>query len=324
MAVTATFAAVPAVAAAQLPPVPTVVPIPTVGPLPVPVPTVKPIPVPVPTVRVPQLPVPAPAPVVPERVVPHAAAPSAPRAPSSAPPAAAPAPRAPATPVAAVPAGHRSTRAVRSVAARTQRADGESGRGRPALGYAGPARPRAAARQRKLSRTVRRLAGCLDALPPLTARVLRLRAGTGRQAPLSREQVARRINRPRRVVRRIERRGIQRLRTACRPGGPAADGAGLPVATADGSTSSSLPVVAEAASGDAGGLAGSGDASGGEDSGADDDRGAVKGESEERPPPLGAAPATSGTDLTVPLLLAVGAGLTWLAVRDLRRRGLLG
>jgi hypothetical protein len=65
--------------------------------------------------------------------------------------------------------------------------------------------------ERRLRRTVRRLASCLDELPSRQRRVLVLRAGVGPRDPISRRRVARRLDLPVRRVARIERRGMRRL-----------------------------------------------------------------------------------------------------------------
>ena len=61
-------------------------------------------------------------------------------------------------------------------------------------------------------------ARCLDTLPRLYRRVLVLRAGVGRQDVLTIAQTARRVDRRERAVRRIQRRGVRRLRAADRDG----------------------------------------------------------------------------------------------------------
>jgi hypothetical protein len=74
---------------------------------------------------------------------------------------------------------------------------------------------RARVRQRHLRRTVQRLAGCLDELPAAERRVLVLRAGIGGRAR-TRRAVARTLHRSSRRIRRVERRGVGRLRTEAR------------------------------------------------------------------------------------------------------------
>jgi hypothetical protein len=61
---------------------------------------------------------------------------------------------------------------------------------------------------------VRKLSGCMGALPTLGRRVLTLRAGLGGRTPRSRSRVARRLDISRARVTRIERRSLKRLRSA--------------------------------------------------------------------------------------------------------------
>lgn len=174
-------------------------------------------------------------------------------------------------------------------------------------------------RERRLRRVVRRLERCLSVLPPLSTRVLALRAGLGAADPLSRGQVARRLDRPARAVGRIERRGVERLRRAlrngsCAPAGSAPGGTG---AAGTGSAGAATPGTAGAADGADGSAAGSGDGQalpGGGDIGS---RVSVKGESEDNLGPFGMfsnPPATR--DITVFVLLALlalaGLGAWWL------------
>jgi len=106
-------------------------------------------------------------------------------------------------------------------------------------------------RERRLRETVRELSGCLGALGSESRRVLVLRTGIGRPAPLSRRAVAERLDATVVQVARSERRGIGELRAAERAGrcgGPAAAVPGetsAPGAAADG--------AAPAASGGEGG-----------------------------------------------------------------------
>jgi Sigma-70, region 4 len=77
-------------------------------------------------------------------------------------------------------------------------------------------------RERRLRDVVRSLGGCLGALPALETRVLTLRAGGPGRPPLSRRQVARRLDVGRQRVAAVERRGLDRLRAQARAGGCAA------------------------------------------------------------------------------------------------------
>jgi hypothetical protein len=325
---------VPAAAPAQLPPIPTVVPVPKVVPVPtvVPVPSLPNLPsvpvepVPVPTVRVPSVPLPSlpsiGAPVASPRSAPPSSSAPAQRAPASA-------RRAPATPApsagspattggdrrAPAPAQRAASGRQSPSSASATRAFGGRGRGSAAYGPA-----RTAARQRKFTRAVRQLASCLDELPTLTERVLRLRSGIGPGDALSRQQVSRRIDRPRAAVRRMERRGLERLRAACGPATAAPDGSGAQAATVAGGAGG----TAVAAVGGSGGEDDPRDTVvGTEREASAGEAGGVKGEQAERTP-LVIAAGEKATDLALPLLLVVGAGLAWIGVRDLRRRGLLG
>jgi hypothetical protein len=68
--------------------------------------------------------------------------------------------------------------------------------------------------ERRLREAVRRLSGCLDALTPAQARVLRLRAALDQAATRSRHAVARRAGLRAADIVRLERRGLDRLRSA--------------------------------------------------------------------------------------------------------------
>jgi hypothetical protein len=74
-------------------------------------------------------------------------------------------------------------------------------------------------RERRLRQLVRSLSGCLGALPSIETRVLTLRAGDAARPPLSRRQVARRLDLGLRRVTAVERRGLDRLREQARAGG---------------------------------------------------------------------------------------------------------
>jgi hypothetical protein len=101
------------------------------------------------------------------------------------------------------------------------------------------AAPRATGgRARGLRRLVRRLSGCLGALDSVETRVLTLRAGSATRPPLTRRQVARRLDVGVRRVAAVERRGLERLRGQARAGGcgaqPAPDIAATPAGTGSG------------------------------------------------------------------------------------------
>jgi hypothetical protein len=180
-------------------------------------------------------------------------------------------------------------------------------------------------------RTVRTLRPCLAALPERTERVLVLRTGLGAADRLSRREVGRRIDRPVRVVRRLERRGVRQLRRAARNGEcapaeaalPVPDGAGVPAAASGatvgaGTGAAGIGGVAGAAGGAGGGDGGGDGGAGGNDGSGDS--GEVKGESEEQGPIAGLVPRPPGpTDLTLPLLLVLLAGAAVFGVRAFRR-----
>jgi hypothetical protein len=176
---------------------------------------------------------------------------------------------------------------------------------------------------------VRRLRPCLPLLRPLQARVLVLRAGVGDREPASRASGARGVERPVRVVRRAERRGVRRLRIVMRAGECTEEGAVAPdgegaedAVTATGSVGDATVDLADA---DAGGDAVGGSGAGGDTGGA----GGVKGESRSggkrggsgnRGPIAGVVPRPpEAVGITVPLLVAL-AGITWLVARRVRMR----
>ena len=180
---------------------------------------------------------------------------------------------------------------------------------------------------------MRELRSCLETLPRLYRRVLVLRAGIGSQDVLTIAQTARRVDRRERAVRRIERRGVRRLRAADRDGrcGAAApDGAG---ATGTVQAGDELAVAGTTAAGSSGAApASGGGASGGSGSGAvrrgdssSGDRGGVKGE--QRSGGRRTSPSFPGSLVTpegkgIPalflILVALGA-LGWFAVHRIRR-----
>jgi hypothetical protein len=73
---------------------------------------------------------------------------------------------------------------------------------------------RARRRERRFRRAVRRLAGCLYALPHFDQRVVRLRAGLGRAHPQPRVRVARRFKVSAARIKTSERRAIRILRAS--------------------------------------------------------------------------------------------------------------
>ncbi len=180
----------------------------------------------------------------------------------------------------------------------------------------GPATRRALARgalsQHQLERTVADLRQCVDQLGEAQRRVLTLRAGLGPRAPLSRTQVARRLDLSRPQAGRIERRGLRRLGAL-----DAAGRCGVTAATTSATIASLLaPAGALATSSTAAGDVGSASrprygiegvsASGGGDGASLDD---------VLPPPIG-----DGSDWTALILLMLAATVGLLVRRELRRR----
>jgi Sigma-70, region 4 len=113
-----------------------------------------------------------------------------------------------------------------ALAPRSRSATGAAtGGGRTATSTSTPQRRAAAgraARERRFRRTVRRLSGCIDALPGLERRVLVLRAGLEGQRPHTRGSTAKRLGISRRRTAAAERGGLRRLRRAERSSGCAA------------------------------------------------------------------------------------------------------
>ena len=258
------------------------------------------LPVPLP---VPQLPPALPQVAVPQPAVPRIVAPSSPRpvaeSPLPRPTAPSPAPGEPAgsshaAPVAAPDESRASTR--EPVAVRV----GE--------------RKRRARADRRLRRAVRRLTPCLSSLPRIQARVLALRAGIGPGRAMSRGRVARALDRPQRLVRRLERRGLANLRQA-RDGGACTrsvepDGAGATPAIAAAGGGEVVRIASDAAPAQ---LVG--------DSGGSGDRGGVLGEQREggRRTIAGVIPRPPAPiELTLPLIIAL-CSIAWLVGRRLHR-----
>ena len=100
-----------------------------------------------------------------------------------------------------------------------------------------------AAHDRRLRRDVTRLAGCLDTLSSLEARLLSLRAGLGDDAPASRPEAARKLGISTHRAAVLERNGLHRLRGAGRSG--ACGG----VADASGPSASPAAIAARAGTG---------------------------------------------------------------------------
>jgi hypothetical protein len=189
-----------------------------------------------------------------------------------------------------------------------------------------PTRARSERRaDRRVRRLVARFGGCLQQLTVRQRRVLRLRAGLGPREPATRAAVARRLELPVARVRRAERRGLRALRSSAREGcGAASDGAGADPALT-GAVDGAAAASAVLASG-SGGRGGSGDpaSSGGRNSGGGSSDGSsggdggssggVKGIGATSPPP--GAPAT---DVTLPLIVLLVAGLAAFGFRALRR-----
>jgi hypothetical protein len=172
--------------------------------------------------------------------------------------------------------------------------------GRPTRGPSGsPKVPR-------VEQVVVRLRQCLGAVGDVQRRVLVLRAGLGSRPALSPRQVARRLGRDSAQVRRIERRGLRRLRTLARAGA---------CAPADMPAGGSDDLVGDASVGATGGPGASGDAP----------RGAVKGVTASSPEeggsgPLVSLPSESGSILLGTLLLALAGAIVLFAVHHEVRR----
>jgi len=187
---------------------------------------------------------------------------------------------------------------------------------------AGAQSARVVRRDRRLRREVRRLEPCFGVLPRVNSRVLTLRAGLDGDDPLSRAQVARRLDRGARSVGRIERRSVARLRVALRDGRCTA-------ATSGGSESSDPGATGSAGTGtDGSSAAGSGSSTAPDGQGLPDGAPAseidsqvgVKGESEDNLGPFGmfSSPATP-LNVWLPILLGLLL-LTGFALWRFRRR----
>jgi Sigma-70, region 4 len=179
---------------------------------------------------------------------------------------------------------------------------------------------------------VRRLSGCLGSLPTTERRVLVLRSGVGAGPPRTRRHVARALDLRVQRVRRIERTGVQHVRTLARTGG--CGGAAAPVtstqlvsssADADVGTSDAGSPTGGTGGGDTSGRAETGDGDGAtRGSGDDGDGGDVLGESATGVPRIVPPASGSADDLTlliVLVVLAAGAGFATPSVRDRLRRG---
>ena len=178
-----------------------------------------------------------------------------------------------------------------------------------------------ARRERRLRRTVTRLRACLDGLPTLERRVLVLRAGLGPRHPRPRARVARVLDVSTTRVRRLERRGLRRLRGLARGGcggGRSTDGGAAAPTTGEPPATTVLAVAR---------LEDRIEVRGEQESG----RGRRNGPEPKRAPAPAARPklpglilgGKAGTDLTVPLLalatlLAIAFGARG-AIRSQRR-----
>ncbi len=167
------------------------------------------------------------------------------------------------------------------------------------------------ARERRFRRDVRRLSGCISALPGLERRVLVLRAGLQGQRAHSRRFTARRLGISLRRTAAAERGGLRRLRRAGRSSGCATPAAAGP-ATSNRALAGA-PVVA--------GLLGSA-ATPGAAAAAPRDASGVSRASASAPPKLAGAPersaaADGGSQRLPPLViaLALAAAALALAVR---------
>jgi hypothetical protein len=189
-----------------------------------------------------------------------------------------------------------------------------------------PTRARSERRaDRRVRRLVARFGGCLQQLTVRQRRVLRLRAGLGPREPATRAAVARRLELPVARVRRAERRGLRALRSSAREGcGAASDAAGAdpaPTGAVDGAAAASAVLASgsggRGGSGDpasGGGRNSGGGSSDGSSGGDGGSSGGVKGIGATSPPP--GAPAT---DVTLPLIVLLVAGLAAFGFRALRR-----
>ena len=198
------------------------------------------------------------------------------------------------------------------------------------------ARPRARAvarRDRRLRSRVRRFEACIGALPRSQRRVLRLRAGVGGERPQTRRRVARTLQVSTRRVRRLEHRGIRRLRGLARAGHCSADEHGIVGGGDDGG--GTIQALGGLAATGLGGLIAARALRG--LSGTAPDRVEVKSERESsgdttrkpgpadagaeplKPRPPGAILERDGRDLTLPLLLLAMAAALVIAVFAVRR-----
>jgi hypothetical protein len=164
---------------------------------------------------------------------------------------------------------------------------------------------------------VRRLSGCLGELGAGQRRVLLLRAGIGPRPALTRAQVSRRLDASLVRVRRLERRGLQRLRAFERAGGCGSAAGGYSVMPSTGSfVGPGGESAVRASFNGADGLPGGATGSGGQEA---EPRSDVKDEFEQsRPVPpatfIPRSPDGDGLDLTLVALL-LGAGMFAYAVR---------
>lgn len=130
--------------------------------------------------------------------------------------------------------------------------------GRPRRGHA---KPHPAA-ERRLREAVEELSGCLYAVSDFERRVLVLRTGLKGGEPLSRGRLARRLDRPREVVRTAERRGLRGLRRASRQGGCGGNSGGV-ASLAVGLTTVAIGHAMHASAGPSGSAAVQADSGGG-------------------------------------------------------------
>jgi hypothetical protein len=215
--------AAPASTSAQLPPVPTVVPLPKPPPVPVPtvVPLPKPPPVPVPTV----VPLPKPPPSVPVPTVPGVTGPSGGGGGSSAGGGGGSSSSGGGGGggggggSTSSPGSSGSAAAPGASSGGAGARGGSSSRGRGARARTATRTPAQRHRaERNLRRLVTRLSACLNNLNNVQRRVLVLRTGLGSARPHSRLGVARLLDLRVRRVARIERRGVREARHLSRAG----------------------------------------------------------------------------------------------------------
>lgn len=146
-----------------------------------------------------------------------------------------------------------------------------------------------------------------------------LRAGLGSRPALTRQRVARVLDRPQARVRRIERQAVRRLRAASRTGACSAPGSAAVTSAGTGSPGGSLPAGQGASVPAVGELARDERAAREEVA-----RGGVRGEREEKRERSifgsGLPPTREVVGLTVPLLIVALLTAGWFILARVRRR----